>query len=551
MAIRQLLTFISILSAASAGSLLVQHESRTTAPSGFVRQGPAPPNDTITIRVALAPKNIAGLQEKLMSISTPGTSDFRQWLSKDEVKAFTQPSRETVAAFGAFASANHLAPTILSRNGDWVSIALPVSKANTLFAAQFDVYTHPSIPGTITRTLSVSLPSELVGHVDVLHPTTEFTVPKAHLVPNVSGFDYGHGRGPPASCNSSVTGAVVTPRCLQDLYGIPTTPATEKGIQSSLLVYAKTPETGYTSHYTFSLLTLNNGTNIQGTSKDVVGIEANLDTQYTIGIATGVPVSFLSVGGNVSVFATSLLDTINFLDEMDHPPTVMTTSYGTLSRILEAAWRPKSAMVTWALPRGGYPCFLRPGMAAFAQSTIPSVFAMSTNSCNIPRLLSLRHGGGVDKRIWTRSRRQLHRRRIFAPVSRPAYQTAAVEGFLKTIPPDFPGTFNRSGRGSRMLRCRAATLRWRNQRIHADLRSIIALINDRLIAAGKPVMGFLNPFLYSNLTSKAFTDITIGRNPGLVCPSNSTAFEAAVGWDPLTGFGTPIFSKLLEAAMAC
>jgi tripeptidyl-peptidase-1 len=87
MAIRQLLTFISILSAASAGSLLVQHESRTTAPSGFVRQGPAPPNDTITIRVALAPKNIAGLQEKLMSISTPETSDFRQWLSKDEVRS--------------------------------------------------------------------------------------------------------------------------------------------------------------------------------------------------------------------------------------------------------------------------------------------------------------------------------------------------------------------------------------------------------------------------------------------------------------------------------
>jgi hypothetical protein len=147
------------------------------------------------------------------------------------------------------------------------------------------VYTHPSIPGTITRTLSVSLPSELVGHVDVLHPTTEFTVPKAHLVPNVSGFDYGHGRGPPASCNSSVTGAVVTPRCLQDLYGIPTTPATEKGnsilvtgyasqwaqsadlivrrcpflkcyedTTDASIVYAKTPETGYTSHYHVQLV---------------------------------------------------------------------------------------------------------------------------------------------------------------------------------------------------------------------------------------------------------------------------------------------------------
>ena len=27
--------------------------------------------------------------------------------------------------------------------------------------------------------------------------------------------------------------------------------------------------------------------------------------------------------------------------------------------------------------------------------------------------------------------------------------------------------------------------------------SVIALINDRLIAAGKPVLGFLEPFLYS------------------------------------------------------
>lgn len=42
--------------------------------------------------------------------------------------------------------------------------------------------------------------------------------------------------------------------------------------------------------------------------------------------------------------------------------------------------------------------------------------------------------------------------------------------------------------------------------------SMIALINDRLIAAGKPVLGFLNPFLYAN--PQAFTDITTGSNPG-------------------------------------
>jgi tripeptidyl-peptidase-1 len=64
--------------------------------------------------------------------------------------------------------------------------------------------------------------------------------------------------------------------------------------------------------------------NTQGPGED--GVEANLDVQYTTGIATEVPVQFLSVGGNN--FATSLLDTTTFLDGVANPPSVMTTSYG-------------------------------------------------------------------------------------------------------------------------------------------------------------------------------------------------------------------------------
>lgn len=40
--------------------------------------------------------------------------------------------------------------------------------------------------------------------------------------------------------------------------------------------------------------------------------------------------------------------------------------------------------------------------------------------------------------------------------------------------------------------------------------SFIALVNDRLIAAGKPVLGFLNPLLYS--TGKGgLDDVIVGR----------------------------------------
>ncbi|KAE9382492.1 hypothetical protein BT96DRAFT_1027634 [Gymnopus androsaceus JB14] len=132
--------------------------SRTSAPAGFVSQGVAPANDMLTLRVALTSNNIAGSPE------------FRQWLSMEEVKSFVQPSSETVSAFSAFASANGLEPTVISPNGDWVSITLPVSQANQLFATQFEVFTHPDMLNTITRTLSVSLPSELVGHIDLHQP---------------------------------------------------------------------------------------------------------------------------------------------------------------------------------------------------------------------------------------------------------------------------------------------------------------------------------------------------------------------------------------------
>lgn len=89
------------------------------------------------------------------------------------------------------------------------------------------------------RTLSVSLPSELVGHVDVLHPTTEFVDPNPRLTP-VTSFSLDK-RAPSASCNSSVATGVVTPTCLQDLYGIPTTPATQAS--NTLLV------TGYVGQF--------------------------------------------------------------------------------------------------------------------------------------------------------------------------------------------------------------------------------------------------------------------------------------------------------------
>lgn len=64
--------------------------------------------------------------------------------------------------------------------------------------------------------------------------------------------------------------------------------------------------------------------------------------------------------------------------------------------------------------------------------------------------------------------------------------------------------------------------------------SMITLINEKRIQAGKSRVGFLNPTLYAN--PKVMNDIKNGSNPGC----GTAGFEAAPGWDPLTGMSSLI-----------
>ena len=59
---------------------------------------------------------------------------------------------------------------------------------------------------------------------------------------------------------------------------------------------------------------------------------------------------------------------------------------------------------------------------------------------------------------------------------------------------------------------------------------------------------WLNPLLYAH--PEAFVDIVTGSNPGCAVDSSvgylGTGFQAAKGWDPLTGLGTPNMTRWRE-----
>lgn len=182
--------FSLVLAKPHARSMKV-HELIEQVPSGFVKTGAADANTDINLRIALVQNNPNGLIDALYAVSTPDSSTYGEHLSKEEVctthviinqscrtneshlqvEKFVAPSQQSVDAVNAWLKEVAVAATTISPAGDWLSVSIPVSQANELLDADFSVYKHTDTGKEAIRTLSYSIPSELVGHLDFVHPT--------------------------------------------------------------------------------------------------------------------------------------------------------------------------------------------------------------------------------------------------------------------------------------------------------------------------------------------------------------------------------------------
>merc|ERR1712107_85345 len=76
---------------------------------------------------------------------------------------------------------------------------------------------------------------------------------------------------------------------------------------------------------------------------------------------------------------------------------------------------------------------------------------------------------------------------------------------------------------------------------------IIGLLNDLRYQNGKTSLGFLNPFLYQVAFKEgALFDVTEGESTGC---TGSSGWQATVGWDAVTGLGTPTYMKLANLVL--
>ncbi|KAJ7267196.1 family S53 protease [Mycena rebaudengoi] len=494
-----LLHLAALLAVVSANPLgrraMAVHERRAAVPSGFVHSGSVPAGEEITLRIALTSTDMAGLEKTVYEISDPANAKYGQHLTPAEVAEFVKPTAEALAEVTEWLSDNGITATSASNAGDVLKITIPISE---LLSTEFSSFRHVASGTESIRALAYSVPAPLKPFIKFIHPTIAFVAPLYHGKPGVTAINT---------------------------------------LRPDLL------------NTTFTLQTLNGVIRL-------AGIEANLDIQYTVGIAGGVPVTFISVGedGNDEMSGV-IVRTLTYLFILlkmntDATPKVLTTSYGFNELELSLALSTGMCDAYMQLGAAGTPVMFASGdggvgggppvectvFVPTAPSGCPFITSVGGTTGLPPQVAaSLSSGGFSDHFV------------------RPAYQEDDVATYLASIGDQYAGLYNTTGRGfpDVAAQAEAVEIAWKGSMSIAQncaaacpiFASSISLVNDQLLAAGKPILGFLNPFLYSTAGRAGFVDVVSGTNPGC----NTTGFSAKARWDPVTGLGTPDYNLLLKA----
>ncbi|KAJ3523844.1 hypothetical protein NM688_g8659 [Phlebia brevispora] len=571
--ISSLVLFVSFLILACAKSSsrrtgMSLHGYVTSVPAGFVNNGPADPKSILDLRIALVQNDKDGLIEALHNISTPGNPSFGQHLSSNESAKFTAPSPQTVAAVNTWLQGAGLNASTITPAGDWLQFNTTVRVANELLGANFSVFTHIATGKQTIRTANYSIPTDLVGHIEFIHPTISFPSPS----PPPTVFSV-RARGLANAAPDDCTPDLVTPYCVYRIYGIPldtVTPAAGSigvvGINdeyaneadlSKFMVHFR-PDVKVSRARTFKVEGINGGQNPQ--DPKLTGVEANTDIQYTVGIASGVPVTFFSVARLGDYF----IDLITYLLGQNVRPSILTVSYSVAEadvpkdiaeRICHgfAELAAEGMSVIFSSGDGGVggpsvadrnKCTDGKFVPTFPPScpyvtTVGATTLQTTPSGGITETGAQYSGGGFSNYFTNQESR---------------WQRGSVQQYLQRIGSLHKGKFNPDGRAlpdvsvvgtNELIYFKGNVAKVFGTSSSAPIfASIIALINVERGKVNKRPLGFLNEFLYMN--PQAFKDITSGRNPGC----NTDGFEALKDWDAITGLGTPQFDALKAAGLA-
>ncbi|KAG8529959.1 uncharacterized protein KY384_005440 [Bacidia gigantensis] len=491
---------------------------------------------------------------------------------------------------------------------DWIKVSLPVKDVERLLDTKYSVYEHEdgdrlvraptwSLPAhlhghidTIQPTNSFFRPQgrrmtyKTITPIEQLNQAPKYTLPSLN---NTSPDNITVS----AACNASA----VTSLCLRTLYGTldykPQAPdkvsigltdfLMEANNRSDVRIFLERfrPD-AVSAADSFAVDVINGGDNQQtpdtpeqlDAGKD---LEGNLDAETILGIDYPIPLTAFSTGGMMPPFIPDQVtpDDTNepyaeFLDYilgLPSIPAVISSSYGDDEQTVPESYATRVCASFAQLGARGVSFLCSSGDSGVGTSGK----CVSNDGQNTPEFLPSFPDGcpyvtsvGATKNF-NPEVAAFDARNNFASgggfsnyFGRPKYQDVGtvVMNYIDGLAGKFDGLYNKSGRAYPDISAQgqhyvtiwngSVTLLDGTSASCPTASSILTLVNDALVAAGKPVLGFLNPWLYSKGYA-AFTDILSGSAIGC----NSDGFPATKGWDPVTGFGTPFFPNVKSLAL--
>lgn len=559
-------------------------------PRGWNDVGVPRADHTLDLKIGLRNKNFAVLERHLSEVSDPAHPRYGQHLSKAEVDELVRPDAEARRLVDAWLEERGISKKQrrYSSARDWITINLPIAAVEDLLQTRYALFKHED-GSTLARTTSWSLPEHLHDHIATVQPTTAFSRLRPQLSAAMRSPGVAHvieltDAFPPNSTaigvNCNFEG--MTPRCLRLLYGtdqyIPRSNHSNIAFTNYLGEVPNRNDTEFflrqfrrgavASAYTFAQISIADGPVDDGTGRR--GLEGNLDIQTIAGQTYPMNITSFSTGGSPP-FVSSLNTPTNtnepYLAWLDHVlsfdslPQTISTSYGEDEQTVPPSYARSVCEGFAQLGLRGVSMLFSSGDTGVGRNdtcysndgkNTPMFTPAFPASC--PYITSVGGTRAYPEVIAYDTRNGYVSGGGFSNYfAQPYYQkaTGLVEEYIKSLHGQHDGLYNKSGRaypdvaaqGYRYLSV------YNNTVISLDgtsasaptVASIVSLLNDALLAKGRPPLGFLNPWLYS-ARGAGFTDVVNGSATGC----GTSGFPAGPGWDVASGFGTPQFPVLMK-----
>ena len=160
-----LLPAVAVAAGAALPGKVVLPEAPPHIPAGVAHLGSAPSDQVLNLAVALAGQNPSGLAQAVAAVTTPGSPDYRHYVTSAQFAAAFGPSTAEVAQVSSVLRSEGLTVGAPAPGSSLLPVRGTVSAVSAAFATPLESVQVPHRAASIVNTAAPQVPAALAGAV--------------------------------------------------------------------------------------------------------------------------------------------------------------------------------------------------------------------------------------------------------------------------------------------------------------------------------------------------------------------------------------------------